>query len=216
MACGCAPEDDGLARRQGRLLRIVLGLNLGMFVVEGLSGYLGKSSALQGDSLDMLGDALAYGATLLALDRAAVWKARAARLKAVLMGVTALGVLAAAIARAVAGALPSPVTMGGIGVLALVVNATCLALLMRHRDDDVNMSTAWTCSRNDILANVSVLGAGAAVAATGSLWPDFAVGVGIAALFMASAFAAWRATRTIAGPLPSVTGSCAGSRPRFE
>jgi Co/Zn/Cd efflux system component len=43
------------------------------------------------------------------------------------------------------------------------------------------------CSLNDVIANVGVLAASAAVAFTGSGWPDIIVGLIIAAVFGASA-----------------------------
>ena len=78
-------------------------------------------------------------------------------------------------------------TIGIIGVLALAANSLCLVLLWRHRADDINMSSVWLCSRNDIIANVSVLGAAMGVWLTGSGWPDILVGLGLAALFLRSA-----------------------------
>lgn len=192
--CVCHETAEALAATQGRVLRIVLGLNLGMFVVEAIGGHLARSSALLGDSLDMLGDALAYGATLFVLRRGELWKARATMLKGALMALTAVGVLASAIFRASSGEVPSAEAIGALGFLALAVNAGCLVLLMRHRSDDMNMGAAWTCSRNDLIANGAVLAAGALVAWTDSLWPDFVVGVGIAILFMRSALFTVRAS----------------------
>ena len=78
-------------------------------------------------------------------------------------------------------------TIGIIGVLALTANSLCLLLLWRHRADDINMSSVWLCSRNDIIANVSVLCAGLGVWLTGSGWPVILVGLGLAALFLRSA-----------------------------
>jgi Co/Zn/Cd efflux system component len=50
------------------------------------------------------------------------------------------------------------------------------------------MRSAWLCSRNDVIANVSVLLAAGAVAVTGSGWPDIVVGLAIATMFGSSAF----------------------------
>ena len=50
------------------------------------------------------------------------------------------------------------------------------------------MNSVWLCSRNDIIANCSVLVAGALVWLLASGWPDIIVGLGIAALFLRSAF----------------------------
>jgi len=77
--------------------------------------------------------------------------------------------------------------IGVIGFLALVANSLCLALLWRHRAEDINMSSVWLCSRNDIIANVSVLFAALGVWLTGSGWPDILVGLALAALFLRSA-----------------------------
>jgi hypothetical protein len=54
--------------------------------------------------------------------------------------------------------------MGAIGLLALGANVACLALLARHRLDDVNMRSAWICSRNDVVGNVGRRPVGLAVA----------------------------------------------------
>src|SRR5688572_1586910 len=102
----CRSSAEALAARQGRALWLVLALNICMFVVEVIGGVLGRSTALLGDSLDMLGDALAYGATLYVLRRGPILRARATLLKGALMAVVAAGVVAEAIVRAVAGVVP--------------------------------------------------------------------------------------------------------------
>jgi Co/Zn/Cd efflux system component len=53
---------------------------------------------------------------------------------------------------------------------------------------DLNMRSTWLCSRNDIIANLSVLAAAAGVAITGALWPDLIVGGAIALLFLRTAW----------------------------
>mgnify|MGYP001066768514 CR=1 FL=1 len=49
------------------------------------------------------------------------------------------------------------------------------------------MSSVWLCSRNDLVANVAVLGAAAATYVLASRWPDILVGCLIAGLFLGSA-----------------------------
>ena len=61
-------------------------------------------------------------------------------------------------------------------------------LLWKHREEDINMRSVWLCSRNDIIANVSVLGAGVGVWLTRAQWPDILVGIAIALLFLRSSF----------------------------
>ena len=63
----------------------------------------------------------------------------------------------------------------------------CIRDRFSHRSDDLNMRSTWLCSRNDLIANTSVIIAAVLVALTGSLWPDIAVGLAIAALFLHSA-----------------------------
>jgi Co/Zn/Cd efflux system component len=84
-------------------------------------------------------------------------------------------------------AVPVFETMGIISLLALAANVTCLALLWKHRAEDVNMSSVWECSRNDIASNIAVFVAAGAVWLTQSGWPDIAIGLALACLFLRSA-----------------------------
>jgi Co/Zn/Cd efflux system component len=88
--------------------------------------------------------------------------------------------------------LPHGETIGLIGLLALAANTGCFLLLYRHRADNLNMSSVWLCSRNDLFANVGVILAGVAVIYSQSRWPDIVVGGIIAALFLKSAVSVLR------------------------
>jgi Co/Zn/Cd efflux system component len=90
------------------------------------------------------------------------------------------------------GTVPAAEIMAPMGAAALVANTACLWFLWRRRGDDINMRSAWLCSRNDVVANVGVLVAAAGVAATGFVWPDVLMGLAIAALFSASAIGVLR------------------------
>jgi Co/Zn/Cd efflux system component len=72
-------------------------------------------------------------------------------------------------------------------MLALAANLLCFVLLSRHRADNLNMSSTWLCSRNDLIANVAVLAAAAVSAVLVSQWPDVLAGTAIAILFLRSA-----------------------------
>jgi cation diffusion facilitator family transporter len=185
-AKGC--EVGQLRERQSATLKIVLVLNAVMFVVELTAGWLAHSTALLADSLDMLGDALVYGFSLYVVARSVRWKAAAALVKGLLMGAFGLFVVGEAMYKMVVPITPHAETMGLVGGLALAVNAWCFALLWRHRGDDINMRSVWLCSRNDIVANLSVLAAALVVFWSGSRWPDVIVGLGIATLFLHSAW----------------------------
>lgn len=186
----CCHEDDchieSLRARQAGILRIMLAINVVMFALEFTAGWLGSSTALLGDSLDMLGDAIVYGFSLFVVARSLRWKAVSAGIKGLIMALFGLAVLLEAAAKLAWGAAPQPAVMAIVGTVALAANTVCLVLLTRHRGDDVNMRSAWVCSRNDLIANVSVLAAAALVVLTGSLWPDVIVGAGIALLFLRS------------------------------
>lgn len=183
---GCAL--DALRERQGRILRIVLAINVVLFLTELVAGYLAASTSLMADSLDSLGDALVYAFSLYVLFRSERWRVAAALLKGLIMLGFGIAVAAALLGRVLAPVVPVAEMIGGFGLFALACNLTCLILLTRHRSDDINMESVWLCSRNDIIANVGVILAGVGVAFTGTMWPDFIVGAAIAALFLRSAF----------------------------
>lgn len=187
-----ACELEALRNRQSSTLKIVLGINAVMFVVELTAGLFAGSVSLLADSLDMLGDALVYGFSLYVVARGARWKAIGALFKGGIMAIFGLFVLAQAIYKMLFPQVPVFEAIGAIGLLALAANSLCLALLWRHRADDINMHSVWLCSRNDIVANISVLFAAAGVWLTRSGWPDILVGLALAVLFLRSASAVVR------------------------
>jgi Co/Zn/Cd efflux system component len=182
-----ACEIEALRDRQSSTLKIVLGINAVMFFVELTAGLLAGSVSLIADSLDMLGDALVYGFSIYVVARGARMKAKAAFLKGGIMAAFGLFVFGQAMYKIIIPYIPVFETIGVIGVLALAANSICLLLLWRHRADDINMSSVWLCSRNDIIANISVLCAAVGVWLTSSGWPDILVGLALAALFLRSA-----------------------------
>ena len=180
-------EVHEVPRAQRRVLQVVLWINAAMFVAESVAGLLAHSTALFADSMDMLGDAIVYGFSLYVVGRGLAWQARAALLKGVVMAAFSLGVLAQAAVKIAQGLAPAVEVMGAVGALALVANLACLALLWRRRGDDINMRSAWICSRNDVIGNAAVLVAAGAVAVTGSPWPDIVIGLLVASVFGRSA-----------------------------
>lgn len=187
---GCAVE--ALQRRQRGTLLWVLCINAIMFVVMVAAALVASSTALLSDSLDNLGDALTYGLSLYAVSRGPRVKANVALFKGALILLAALLVLAQIGQRLVHPALPLYEMMSGFSLLGLAANLLCLGLLWRHRHDDVNMSSVWECSRNDIASNLSVLLAAGAVWLTGRGWPDLLVAGALALLLIRSA---WRVLR---------------------
>ncbi|MDP2983154.1 MAG: cation transporter [Candidatus Latescibacter sp.] len=187
-----ACEIEALRNRQSSTLKIVLGINAVMFAVELTAGLISGSISLLADSLDMLGDALVYSFSIYVVARGARLKAVAALFKSGIMAVFGLFVLGQAGYKIFFPHVPVFETIGAVGLLALAANSLCLGLLWRHRSDDINMSSVWLCSRNDIFANTSVLFAAFGVWFTRSGWPDIIVGLAIAALFLRSALTVLR------------------------
>lgn len=187
---GCCNNNcslDRMRERQRGTLQIVLGINAVMFFVIAAAAMFGSSTALLADSLDNLGDALTYGLSLYAVSRGAAAKARVALFKGALIFLAALGVSGQIIYKLMVPSVPVFELMGVFSLLGLAANSVCLFLLWRHRHEDVNMSSVWECSRNDIASNLAVFVAAGAVWFTGSGWPDIAVAVGLVFLLMRSA-----------------------------
>ena len=195
---GCCNQGcslDRLRERQRGTLQLVFLINAVMFVVIVAAALHAASSALLTDSLDNLGDAFTYALSLYAVSRGPRTKAKVALFKGGLILVAAGLVAVQIISRLLDPVLPAFDEMGLFSLLALAANSVCLFLLWRHRHEDVNMSSVWECSRNDIATNLSVLVAAGAVWLTGSGWPDIVVASGLVALLLHSAYRVIRAAR---------------------
>ncbi len=194
---GCCDQGCSLERlreRQRGTLRTVLAINAVMFLVIAAAALWGRSTALLVDSLDNLGDALTYGLSLYVVAKSNRAKARVALFKGGLILLAALAVMAQIAYRLLFNpAVPVFEVMGLFSAVGLVANLTCLLLLWRHRHEDVNMSSVWECSRNDIASNLSVFAAAGAVWLTGSGWPDLLVASALCLMLLRSAL---RVTRS--------------------
>jgi Co/Zn/Cd efflux system component len=202
----CCSDDNCSSRaaatgRYRTVLWIVLAINLMMFLVVIVAGLAAGSTALQADALDFFADAANYGISLFVLGVGLRWRAWAALVKGSSMGLFGLWVFGNVAWHALTGTVPSWNTMGAVGIVALIANAACLALLYAWRDGDANMRSVWICSRNDVLANLAVLAAALGVFGTGTGWPDIIVATIIAVLALQGAMAivrqAWGELRTL-------------------
>jgi Co/Zn/Cd efflux system component len=175
---GCCEDScavEALRGRQRGTLRIVLGINAVLFLLVVGAALYAQSSALLADSLDNLGDALTYGLSLYVVSRGIRAKARVALFKGVLILLAAGLVAGQVVYRLLVPTVPIFELMGVFSLVGLAGNSACLYLLWRHRHEDVNMSSVWECSRNDIASNLSVFVAAGAVWLTGAGWPDLVV-----------------------------------------
>lgn len=186
--CCCTPPpldlgpDKTKVAVYRRILWTVLAINGAMFAVEVAAGLMAGSASLQADALDFLGDAANYAISLLVVGMALRYRALAALTKGATMGAFGLWVIATVIWHTLHGTLPSAFTMGAVGFTALAANAASFVLLWAYRNDDVNMRSAWICTRNDVLGNLAVLLAAAGVFGTGTGWPDVLVATIMAGL----------------------------------
>lgn len=178
--------------RQRRVLWWVLAINAGSFALM-LAGALhsGAASLLSG-SLDNLGDALTYALSLAVVGASMAAKARVALLKAGLILLAALAVAAEIGWKLAHPQVPLFQSMGLVAAANFLANLVCLSLLWPYRDGDINLASAWACSRNDVYEGVAVLAASGAVWALGSGWPDLLIAVGLLVVFLRSA---WQVAR---------------------
>ncbi|TVS07063.1 MAG: cation transporter, partial [Cyanobium sp. PLM2.Bin73] len=156
--CAGSTGASWAERLQRRTLWWVLLINAAMFVLELGWGRRAESIALIADSLDMLADAGVYGLALL--------------------------VLADVLRRSLQGSEPVSGLMMGVGLLALVANLVCLALVFRHHGEGIHMRASVIFSSKDTIANAGVILSGLLVALLGSPLLDRIIGLAIALLVL--------------------------------
>ena len=186
--------------QRGTLIK-VLWINAIMFIVIAIAAFYGKSTSLLSDSLDNLGDALTYGLSLFAVSRGTETKARVALFKGGLIFLAASFVVAHIIYRLITPVIPSYEIMSIFSLVGLVGNGLCLFLLWRHRNEDINMSSVFECSRNDIASNLSVILAAIGVWIFNSGIPDIIIATLLATLLLTSS------ARVIKGALSELAQS---------
>ncbi|MFO7994869.1 MAG: cation transporter [Marinobacter sp.] len=176
MACSCsAPEPNSPAPGFRKALWIALWVNLTMFLLEGYASLQSGSVSLLADAIDFFGDSANYLLSLSVLSMGMVWRGRAAMVKGITMTVFGFAVLGRAFWVMQNDITPEPLTMGAVGLLALVANMGVAIMLFRFREGDSDMRSVWLCSRNDAIGNIAVMVAALGVFGTGTAWPDLIV-----------------------------------------
>ncbi len=178
----------------GRTVLVVAALNLAYFGVEFTAALRIGSVSLLADSVDFLEDAAVNILIFLALGWSAQRRANLGFGLAALMLMPAAALLWTLVQKFSGALPPDPFTLTLVGGGALVVNFTCASLLVRHRNQQNSLiRAAYLSARNDVLANIAIIGAGLMTYATHSIWPDIVVGLGIAALNIDAAREVWEA-----------------------
>ena len=194
----CQREIDvsALHGRQRRVLKFVLAINAATFLMMVAAAIASGSSSLLSGALDNFGDALTYALSLAVVGAAAAAKARVALFKGLMILGAALAVAFQIGWRILHPDVPVFETMGIAALLNLGANFLCLRLLMPYRNGDVNMSSAWECSRNDVSEGFAVIAAALAVGVFQSAWPDIVIAFALLIMFLRSAVRvlgeAWR------------------------
>ena len=141
----CAVE--ALKVNQSKTLKMVLAINVFLFLAVFTSGWIAQSTGLMSESLDDLGDAITYALSLFVIYKSNQAKAKVALLKGSLILIGALFVLAQVIQHMINQTIPVFEVMSTVGFIALLGNTACLLLLTKHKDQDINMSSVWECSK---------------------------------------------------------------------
>ena len=194
--CEVQLDAGALEGRQRRVLILVLIINASTFAMMITAATMSGSSSLLSGALDNLGDALTYALSLAVIGATSVAKARVALFKGLLIFSAAI-VVAGQIGWRLAN-VETPVfeTMGLAALLNLGANLWCLRLLYPYKNSDVNMSSVYECSRNDVMEGVAVIAAAVSVWMFDSGWPDILIAAALLILFLRSATrvlrSAWR------------------------
>ncbi|MCR9258562.1 MAG: cation transporter [Pseudomonadaceae bacterium] len=195
-ACCSDLDVSNLAARQRRVLIIVLFINIAAFLIMVGGAWLSGSVSLLSGTLDNFGDAVTYALSLAVVGAGCSAKARVALFKGLLILGAAVAVAVQIMLQLSDPQTPLFTTMGLAAVANLGANLLCLWLLTPYRHDDINMSSVWECSRNDVAEGCAVIGAAAAVWIFSSPWPDLLVAIALLVMFTRSAWrvltGAWR------------------------
>jgi len=177
---GTQGGSDGDADLRG-VVRLVALLNLGYFGVEFAVAIAIGSVSLFADSVDFLEDASVNFLILMALGWGAVRRARVGTALAGILLVPGVATLWMAWQKFSVPVPPEPVPLSLAGAGAMVVNLSCALMLTRYRQHAGSLTrAAFLSARNDVLANIAIVGAGLVTAYARSAWPDLIVGLGIA------------------------------------
>jgi len=187
-SCGCQSTAGALVdsadQRLRRVLITVMVINFVLFAGEFGAGLWIASSALQADALDAFGDASVYALSLYAVGRSLRWRAGTAMVKGIIQGLFGMAVLIAVYVRLEGEVVPLAPWMATVACIALVLNFSCFLLLLRYRNNDLNMRSVWLCTRNDVISNIGVIVAAIAVGFTQSGIPDAVIGTLVALIFL--------------------------------
>ena len=169
-----------------------IALNVSFILIEATFGVLAHSLALLADAghnlSDVLGLALAWGASQLATRGPTERRTYGLRRTTILAALLNAGLLLVAIGAIAWEAInrlmrPTPVAGGivmGVAGTGVLVNGATALLFLAGRKRDLNIRGAFLHMAADAAVSLGVVAAGFVILATGWLWLDPAVSLGIA------------------------------------
>ncbi|STC75372.1 Co/Zn/Cd efflux system protein [Corynebacterium minutissimum] len=174
-------------QRARRIVAWVAALNLIGFFGEFIVGCIIGSASLFADAADFLEDFLINALVLAALRWSAAGRRKASYGLAGLILIPALASFGMAIWKIINGAIPEPLALSGTALVAMVINLVCAVLLIQLRHGSALTRGAWLAARNDVAANILIIGAGLLMMVWASPWPDIVVGILIGAINLRAA-----------------------------
>jgi Co/Zn/Cd efflux system component len=160
-----------------------------MACIEGVYSMRYGSTAMLSDALNFVQHSISASVASWAAAAAFARSRLAVQLQGLVMVLLGTLVCIAAVRRSFVGSIPHPDAMIVMGSIALVASLSCGAIVLKHRRLPTTFSTVWRTARVDVVSNVALLAAAAAVAVTGSNIPDLVIGGGMAAVV---ALSGWR------------------------
>jgi Co/Zn/Cd efflux system component len=187
-------EPNAMGRLRAAVIFVAI-LNLAYFGVEFAVALAIGSVSLFADSVDFLEDASINILIAVAMGWNARRRAYLGMLLAAILLAPALAGLWTAWQKLAAPLPPAPLPLTLTGLGALMINLSCALILARFRDHHGSLTkAAFLSARNDTLANIAIIAAGAITAYLWrSAWPDLIVGIGIAVMNADAAHDVWRA-----------------------
>ncbi len=200
----------GHARSYGRAFAAGIALNLGFLAIEAIYGVLSRSMALVADAghnlSDVLGLALAWGATALAKQRPTkrrTYGLRGTTIMASLANGLVLLVVTGGIAWEALRRLWEPPPVAGVAVIVVAtagvaVNGVSAALFLSGRKTDLNVRGAFLHLAADAAVSLGVAVGGVVLHVTDKRWIDPLLSLAVCVVILASTWGLLRSSVNLA------------------
>jgi cobalt-zinc-cadmium efflux system protein len=180
-----------------RIFVIAVALNLGFVGVEATYGFLANSLALLADAghnlSDVLGLALAWGASVLARRQPSLRRTYGLRRSSILAALLNAFLILVAVGAIALEAIqrfsnPGPVageTIIWVAAIGVVINTVSALLFMTGQKEDLNLRAAFQHLASDAAVSLGTVLAGATLLATGWTWLDPVMSLVISVIILA-------------------------------